>query len=86
MDVHKVVAVHLWDSIGSIKIAVFSPATKIETGELCWALYPKKPITFVEYDYVKRDDVAYLNGKAAKLFLERQGYKKIDKNKTIAKI
>jgi len=83
MDTHKMVLVHLWDSISSTKVAVFIPATHKETGEKKWMLYQKRPIAFVEYDTLKRPDVAYLQGQAAKEFLAQQGYRVNQQDKTI---
>lgn len=88
MDTHKYVLVHLWDAgaMSGVKVAVFGRATSTHTGEKKWKLVPDKPIIFVSDETLKRPDIAYIQGKAAKDFLSQQGYGINQSNKTIKKI
>lgn len=82
-NIHKMVLAHLWSGSmdGTTKVAVFVMGTNNETGEKKWIPYKNKPVAFVGPDVLKKPEVAFLEGRAAKEFLAQQGYRVNQQNK-----
>jgi len=82
-----IILVQLWDSCSiGIKCAYFKRQANNETGEIRMKLHPERPYIYMLEANLRVPTVAWLQGQAAKEFLLKQGYKIIQKTKTIQKI